>query len=113
MGVVNETGGVFWKDVGRVPAAPHANAYCTEAVTVIAAARTRIAARKQMATGSKGQRRQTWNELDPPSPVATMSDATTPTSSRPTNARLPSLAQIAARQVHNLAAPIAEDDNDH
>ena len=83
--------------VGRVPAAPHANAYCTEAVTVIAAARTRIAARKKMATGSKGQRRQIWNELDPPSPVATMSDATTPTSSRPTNARLPSLAQIAAR----------------
>jgi hypothetical protein len=32
--------------VGRVPAAPHAKAYCTEAVAVIAAARTRIEARK-------------------------------------------------------------------
>lgn len=48
----------------------------------------------------QGPGHQIENGFDPPSPAATMSDTTTPTSSRPTNARLPSLAQIAARQVH-------------
>jgi hypothetical protein len=56
--------------------------------------------KKEGSDGSKGLGRQIENEVDPPSPAATMSDTTTPTSSRPTNARLPSLAQIAARQVH-------------
>ena len=65
-GGVNERRWASWKGVGRVPAAPHANAYCTEAVTVIAAARTRIAARKKVATGSKGKGCQIGNELDPP-----------------------------------------------